>query len=191
MAKQIQTTFTFTSKQAANLFSAWLRKFQGDSDYGCPRFINERAVSAKDDWCVEYIFNNVKEGYVVEGVAMGIEAAHKKIALAERAACADWLDEVSKEYRDPFIAVARDLAARLRAGCAVSTDTDTVTYKCLSRNSDGLTIIYDFLAADGECWRCEGTSNDFQPGNMISVPVKDGVPQWHKKFTSAVRLDSQ
>lgn len=135
MAKQIQRTFAFTSKEAANLFCDWLRKFHYDSDYGHPRLIDKRLVSDQDDWCVECIYDNTKYGHIVVGLAMGIEAAHQKIALAERAACADWLDEGSKEYRDLFADVPRVLAARLRAGCAVTVPTDTVTYKCLSRNA--------------------------------------------------------
>jgi hypothetical protein len=87
MAKQIQTTFTFTSEQAANLFSAWLRKFHGDSDYGCPRFIGERAVSLQDDWCVEYIYDNTKQGHIVVGVALGIEASHRKANSATTFKC--------------------------------------------------------------------------------------------------------
>jgi hypothetical protein len=161
MAKQIQTTFTFTSNQAANLFASWLRKFQGDSDYGCPRFLDKRSVSAQDDWCVEYIYDNTKQGHMVVGVAMGIETAH------------------------------RDIHNR-KIG-------STTTYKCLSRNTAGLSIIYDFLAKDGECWRCErkegcgavAWEEDFKPGDMIGVPVRDGIPQWHEKFSGAVRLDSQ
>jgi hypothetical protein len=196
MAKQIQTTFTFTSNEAANLFCAWLRKFYADSDYGCPRFIDKRSVSMKDDWCVEYIYDNTKQGHIVSGVALGIEASHQKIALSERAACADWLDEASKEYRDPASVVIRDMAARLRAGCVVPIVTDTITFKCLSRNTAGLTTIYDFLAADGECWRCERQAvdcgaEDFKQGDMIGVPAKNGIPQWHEKFTSATRMDSQ
>lgn len=156
--QRTQTTFTFTSKQGADLFASWLRKFQADMDYGCPRLIDKRQVSAQDEWCVEYIYDNNRNGFIVIGVAKGIEHATKRSA-------------------------------------------ETIIFKCLSRNTAGVTVIYDFIAADGECWRCErvedgsdkrvGFIEEFKQGDMIGVPVRDGIPQWSDKFSSAVRLDSQ
>lgn len=65
-----QTTYTFNTKEGAEIFHIWLLKNSGDRDYGYPKHIDSR--------------NGIHTGFVVEysaetdlarGVATGIEFA--------------------------------------------------------------------------------------------------------------------
>jgi hypothetical protein len=69
MAKQrYQTTFTFSDRESADKFAAWLKRNTNDADYGHPKYVDLRAVSATD-WCVEYSADND----MPRGVATGLD----------------------------------------------------------------------------------------------------------------------
>ncbi len=68
MARKIQTTYTFNTQDAAQVFRTWLKRNENDRDYGYPKFLYIREVGG---WLVEYQC----ETDFARGVATGIETA--------------------------------------------------------------------------------------------------------------------
>lgn len=73
-SSRTQTTFSFNTQRAADLFVAWLRRNVSDQDFGAPALVSE-IKSGEFEWSVEYVVDRGAHYTFVKGIATGLEMA--------------------------------------------------------------------------------------------------------------------